>query len=514
MAISTVRVEPSDTLNDLISAVEAADEQHVLLVMPWIGRGVLSERVDMARLKRHADHTGKTVGVVSSDPRVHANGRNAKLPVYYLSARGKRQLHKKRPWWLPIESRSGKRSSLSESDRRTVHRRRQPKPRLLRYSYRYVVLFSFFIVLALVAIAGIYTLPQATVTLKPVVLPLSISQQIVADPRVSAADASGATVPGRLLVYVDSWRANVDTSGYAEVAVAPARGLVTFVNRVPQNATIPIGTRVSTSTGERIIFQTTKTVELPPTIGAEIDVEVVAIELGTKGNLPADRINRVEGALAPQLNVRNLFQMSGGSSRFAGAVTVEDKERLKEHVSNTLMENARVDMRTNLADGEILAEDSVRWVFTYLETYSHFVNEETPQLTLEVRAEIHGTAVDEALANQLVFEEMQRSVPQGFSIMEETIQPQTGGLLGVDEQGRVAFEMLGEAFIVADMSLREPLNAIVGQETIRAQYFLDEELPLAELPEIRVWPALFGRMPYAPARIYTNIETGIELKSE
>ena len=509
MAISTVRVEPSHTLYDLIAAVEATETQHVLLILPWFGRGVLSEGVDMTRLKRHADHIGKKVGVVTFDSRVHANGRSAKLPTYLFASSGKRRLLTDRAWWLPIEERHGKRSQISAEDRKTVHRRRQPTHRALRYSYRYIVLFLFFIVITLVAIAGIYTVPQATITLKPVVLPLSISQQIVADPRVAPEDASGATVPGRLLVSVDSWRASVDTSGYAEVPMTPARGLVTFVNRVPQNATIPIGTRVGTSTGERIIFQTTQTVDLPPVIGAEVDVEVVAIELGPEGNLPADRINRVEGALAPQLNVRNLFPMSGGSARFAGAVTPEDKERLREHVLETLVENARLDMRANLTEGEILAEDSVRLIFIYLETYSHFVNEETPQLTLEIRAEVHGTAVDEELANQLVFEEMQRSVPQGFSIMEGTIRPSTGALLGVDEQGRVALEMLGEAFIVADMSLRGPLNTIAGQEPVRAQYYLDEELPLSELPEIRVWPAQFGRIPYAPARIYTQIETEI-----
>lgn len=509
MAISTVHVEPSALLSDLITAVELANETSVLLVMPWVGSGVLSERVDMTRLKRHADHIGKQVGVVSLDSRVHANGHVAKVPVYRFTASGKRQIARERAWWLPLQERMGKPSKVSEEDRKAVHRRRQPASRLLRYSYRYLVLFLFFIVLALVGIAAIYTIPQATITLEPVVLPLSISQQIVADPRVSATDASGATVPGRLLVYVDSWRASVDTSGYTEAAIAPARGLVTFVNRVPQNATIPIGTRVSTSTGERIIFQTTQTVQLPPVIGAEVDVEVVAITPGPKGNLPADRINRVEGALGPQLNVRNLFPMSGGSSQFVSAVTAEDKERLREHVLDTLMNNARVDMRSQLAEGEILAEDSVRLIVIYLETYSHFVNEETPKLTMEIRTEIHGTAVDEALANQLVFEEMQRSVPQGFSIMEETIQPRTGGLLGVDEQGRVAFEMLGDAFIVADMSIRQPLNEIVGQETLRAQYYLEEELPLATLPEITVWPEVFGRLPYAPARIYTHIETNI-----
>ena len=81
-------------------------------------------------------------------------------------------------------------------------------------------------------------------------------------------------------------------------------------------------------------------------------------------------------------------------------------------------------------------------------------------------------------------------------------------MLGVDGQGRVTFEMVGEGVMAARLELDEPLQAIAGQETEVALAYLYQQLPLRRYPDARVWPDWFGRMPYLPVRIHPEVVTG------
>jgi hypothetical protein len=171
---------------------------------------------------------------------------------------------------------------------------------------RYSAIIIFLLTLAILFVAATYAMPTATITLKPKVRNLEVSKKIVADPQLASDNFSGVSVPGRVLVTVQEWEAEVGTTGQIEVADSPARGTVLFINDLIQGVTVPAGTRVSTSAANRIVFQTAETIEVPGAIGASADVKVVAIEPGPEGNVRSNLINRIEGPLALQLAVRNI----------------------------------------------------------------------------------------------------------------------------------------------------------------------------------------------------------------
>lgn len=510
MGIEVIRLQRRDTLASLSHLLESVTQRDVLIQVPFGNGLVLSEQVDMARLKQAAAATGIHLGIVTLDRHVREAAQVLHIATYSTLFFGRISHTRQRAWWLPEERRVGKKTVINAADKRAVHRRIATKPRWLQYGYRYFVIFSFFIILSLLTIASAYTIPRATITFKPEIRAIEVSQQIVADPRISEDEASGATVPGRLLVFSDKWRATAQPTGLKEIPAQTARGLVTFVNRVPTAATIPAGTRISTSTGERIIFQTMQPVSLPARIGAEVDVEVVALEAGAQGNLPVDRINRIEGTLAQQLNVRNLFKITGGADRTVYAVSADDMERLREHVIETLFTLAKTEMQAELAEGEVLADDSLRIVAIYDETFSHFLNEETDEVTFEMRAELHGTAVNAQLALGLIDEQISDSVPEGYQLLPDSVETSIGELLGVDAQGRVSLQMNGYGLVAAKIKLGDTLDTVRGQSVELAQYYLEENLPLRETPTVRIWPVRFGRMPYLETRIRTVLDTTLE----
>ena len=510
MGIEVIRVGRNDSLASIAHLLESATEQSVLIHVPFGNGHILGEQVDMARLKQAASDRGINVGIVSVDGRARNAAAVMRLPNYSTIMGGRLRHGRARPWWMPEERRVGERTHISEADKKAVNRRIAPKPRWLTYSYRYLVIFSFLIILAGLLVTVLYVIPRATIVLKPEIRAIEVTQQIVADPRFDESEASGATVPGRLLVFADTWRTSVEPTGVRNVPALPARGLVTFVNRVPSAATIPAGTRVSTSSGQRVTFQTMQTIELPARIGAEADVEVVALNPGPSGNLPPDRINRIDGTLSAQLNVRNLFELSGGADRSVKAVSRDDMDRLRDHVVETLFAQAIAEMRSELTNGELLAEESLRMVAIYEENFSHFVNEETDELTFEMRAELHGTAVNAELAIDLIDEQIVSAVPDGYRLLDDTVNTTLGELQGVDAQGRVSLLMNGYALVAAEIRVGDGLERIEGQSVELASYYFEENLPLREEPEVRVWPARFDRMPYLSSRMRTVIDTTLE----
>jgi hypothetical protein len=329
----------------------------------------------------------------------------------------------------------------------------------------------------------------------------------VADPQLETVSFSGASVPGRLLAVTVAWQAEVQTTGSQLVPDAPARGRVVFVNRQEEPVAVPAGTRVSTSAGERHVFQTVEAVEVPGVAGGTGEAQVVAVEPGPEGNVGANLINRIEGPLALRLEVRNLDALAGGGLREVAAVTEQDRERLRSQVLQFLQSEAVTEMQGLLQPGEFLARDSLQVGNVIRETYSHFPGELSERLALDLRAELQGTAVDTSQANGLIYEGLAEAVRPGYELVPESLVFRAGDVIGVDNEGRVTFNMIGEGQIAASLILDGLLEEVAGQETGVAMTYLYERLPLQRYPTARVFPDWFGRMPYLPVRIHTEVAT-------
>ena len=507
MAIQVIYLDEEDDIASICDRLDWARESQIILVLPP-KQDVLIDYLELALLRRQADSLRIELGLVTNDSRVRSQAKALGFPIF----RSIRSATKnRRRWWRGrrrYES-VGQPTRIDEPDKQEEKRRRSDPRPWQRWSLRYLTIILYIFTLALLFVAAVYTVPGATISLEPEVHGIRVSKQIVVDPELETIDASGASVPGRVLSSVQEWQAEVETTGTLEVADSPATGVVVFVNQLEQPVTVPAGTRVSTTTGKSIVFQTTEPVEVPGVIGGTINAEIVAIEPGIEGNVSSNLINRLEGPLALQLDVRNLEPTAGGASRSERTVTEADQQRLRSQVMQQLQVRALADMETMLSDREFLARESLRLVETLQETYSHFPAERTDRLTLEIRAELQATAVDDTQAIGLVYEELANSVTEGFELVPESLMFSDGKVLGVDGQGRVTFEMIGEGVVAARLAVDEHVDKLTGQETGMVATYLFEEMPLREYPIVRVWPDWFGRLPYLPIRIRTQIETGV-----
>ena len=507
MSIQVLYLDNDDDIVSIRERLNWVIEPQAVLVLPAESE-LLTEYLDLALLRREADSLRLELGLVTTDHRVVNQAKALGFPVFSTVRSANKG---RRRWWRGRrrKERVGQPRNFDESDRREIRKRQTPPSAWRRWSMRYLAVILYIMTLAVLFIAAVYTIPGATIMLEPEVIPVRVRRQIVIDPQMESIDASGASVPGRILTSVQEWQADVETTGTIEVADAPARGTVVFVNKLDQPVTVQAGTRVSTSQSKRIVYQTGKPVNVPAVVGGTIEAEIVAIEPGLDGNVGPGLINRIQGSLATQLEVRNLDETTGGGVRQERSVTEADQQRLKSQVLQQLQVRALADMEGNLTEKELLAKDSLRLVRTLQETYSHFPGEQAEKLTVEIRAELQATAVDETQAIGLVYEELTNTVLPGYELVPESLKFGGGGVMGTDDQGRVTFEMMGEGFIAAHLTLDGLMESIAGQETGVAASYLYEHLPLRDYPTVRVWPDWFGRVPYLPVRIRAQVETGI-----
>lgn len=499
MSFSAITLNAEDDIISICDRLEWAQENRLALVLsPEVESGLTD--LDLIRLRRKAEALRLQVGIVSRDGSLRRRARAAGLPSF-----GTLRVAERRRSWHAPRSRPLPARPVAEEDQAVAHQRLRAQPIWRRWLRRYAALFLFFVVLAVVIVSLAYTVPSARVTLYPELEPVSVTRQIVADPQLDSVSYSGASVPGRRLVVVQEWQATVETTGVLEAPDAPARGQVVFVNTLPEPVSVPAGTRVSTSGGTNIAFQLIESLEVPGAVGATVEGDIIAIVPGPEGNVAANAINRVEGPLALQLQVRNLDDVGGGATRLARAVTEADVARLRAQVIQQLQALALAEMQVSLGSNEFLAQDSLRVMSVVHETYSAFEGEQAERLTLEMRAELVATAVDETQATGLVYETLAQAVMPGYELVPDSLVFAGGDVLGVDNQGRVSFEMVGRGVTAAELNLEGPLSFARGQQLPQAIAYLDQQLPLRAQPSVELFPPWFKRMPYLRSRIRIDV---------
>jgi hypothetical protein len=505
MAIQVVYLDPEDDIVSIRDRLKWVQETQIALVLPPKG-DLLTDYLDLALLRRQADDLRLEVGLVSVDDRVASQAKALGFPVFPSV---ESTLKSQRRWWRGRRRREqvGTPTRMDQDDSREVRRRKSPRATWQVWGLRYGAVLFYIATLAILFVAAVYSIPGATITLRPNVETVEVRRQIVADPELESKTGGGASVPGRILSSVQEWQAEVATTGVIEVDDGPARGEVVFVNRLDLPVMVPAGTRVSTSAADRIVFQTSTEIEVPGVVGASAVADVVAVEPGEEGNVTVNLINRIEGPLALQLEVRNLEALAGGGVRLEPSVGEADRDRLRSQIMQQLQVRALADMEGQLSGREFLAKDSLRLVRILHETYSGFPGEQADSLALEIRAELQATAVDEAQATALVYEALTDAVAPGFALVPESLDFRSGRVQGVDNQGRVIFEMMGAGQMAAELDLSQLLLHIAGQKSSVASTYLFERLPLQEYPKVEVWPEWFGRVPYLPVRIQTQVET-------
>lgn len=495
-----------DAHDDFISARDKigwAQTARVLLVWPKASQ-VLTRRLDLLLLKRHAARLGAQLVLIATDVAVREQAQELDLPVYNSVEAS----HDRR-----ARTRGGRQRGAGPPPHARLDRTKlRPQRRQLTFTMPVWVgwtLRSLVFAVGLAGLAGLAAVlgPSATVTVLPATEPVQVQMDLTADPSLEAPD--GAIIPARTVRVEVEATGTTATTGLREVPSQPALGTVIFTSLDGTLTLVPAGTGVRTTTGAPARFRTVQDVTLNPNVGATAQAAIEAVDLGPAGNVAAGLINAIDGPLGLQLAVINPSPTVGGALTQQAAVTIGDRERLRAEVAARLEAEAVTALLGQLAPNEFLALDSVRLEDTLAETFDLAVGEQSDSLQLALlRQAFSGVVVDDNTARAAAQLALLAAAPEGTRVIAGSEQFERFPAATTDEARRVHFTLRASGVAVPLVDETELRELVRGQPVPQSQLRLASALPLSTLPTIEVNPDWYPRLPWLPFRIDVVVAGG------
>jgi hypothetical protein len=380
------------------------------------------------------------------------------------------------------------------------------------------VRFAAFI-LVIVAVAGsaYIIIPTVEITLVPAGDLFTVRVPVSVDPEVESVQphpgGTGGVIPSRRVGLEVEGSAEVGTTGVANVTSGRTTGEVLFTSILAQDYLVPARTMVRTSsTSYPIRFRTTADVVVPA--NGQARAPIVALDERT-GNVGAFQINRVEGVVGSAVRVINPEPTTGADPTEVPVVVQEDYDRVREHLTQELLDKAYVELHGLLEANEFLAFQSLRVESVPKKAYSHFIGEQAETVGLNMRLLVSGQAVNIDTAEGIAYQALTREVPSGYRLVDADFEI---GEVEDDDTGPgwFVFYVTGSGYAAAEIDGDEVIEQIRGQPVRDARAQLSAELPLAGPPQFVTWPkwpetlTWLERVPLIPLRIDVHVTPQVQ----
>jgi hypothetical protein len=490
------------TIKDRLAWLKAT--QVLLVIPPVTSRPILRGKLDLLLIQREATRQQANLALITTDPELEEIAFELNIPAFHtLEASHKaRWRHNsiKPAMPVPVPDNGLSRELIEGATRLGSSDFTASFPTSAAINRNIVASFLVIILLALLIIA-----PQATVKLDPVRSQTSVTVPIIADPSLTKVDVTNALIPARIVGIDTDATATVETTGTTDRPSTRAHGTALFTNLIPEQATIPAGTIVRTSAAIPVRFVTLADATIPGKVGATVEVSLEAIEAGYEGNLPANRINQVEGVLSTRLAVTNPTPSSGGDVVQIRAISSTDFQRVRNLAIQQLDQRAFAEFQTNplihLSPSEFVPPESLAVVIVESETYSGNEGQASDTLELQMNATVQGVAIDQTYARQIVYALLSQKIGEGFRIDESAVEFRLAEVTAIDDQRRITFIMYGSGDAITAIDTQELSGQILGRTRASANEVLMAKLQLLSEPQISIWPEFWPLIPLLPSRI-------------
>jgi hypothetical protein len=272
--------------------------------------------------------------------------------------------------------------------------------------------------------------------------------------------------------------------------------------------TIPVNTLVSTSSGTPVQFRTLEEVRVEGGVGQRVTAPVEAVEPGINGNVRANTINTVVGALRFRLRVNNTNGTSGGGAELVSVVSQQDREQLVAILQSAAEAKAYDALLAQLEAGEWLPPESVQ-TFVVAQSFDQYNDEEAKQLSGSVRVLAQGLAVNEQEATDIILVKLQEQVPERGRLVLDSVRVQRQPESETTSSS-VTFTMTVSADYTTPIDPDEVRAAVAGMSPDVATQTLQERWLLKGTPEIYLDPAWKGVLPTLPSRIQVRVNYDAE----
>lgn len=494
MKTKIITLESHDDLISVRDRMSWAKTPRILLVWPKYEK-VMLRLVDLKVLQRHASALGAQLGLVTRARRVRADAEELHIPVFESTGQAQRVTwpkprRRRIAWHAPAKNLRLKRSQLPASEEAW---RAHPAVRVSAF------LLGVSAVLTLVALF----IPRAHVTLTPVSKVQTIVLPVTASPEIETVFITG-NIPAREMRVIVEGMQTVIVTGEAVVPQSKATGIVEFRNLTQQSVHVPAGLIVQTPNGIR--FVTTEEGDVDSGIGETLELPIEAVEAGTAANLEPETITAIEGRLSVSLSVMNPEPTSGGRELPSVQASDADRERAKTLLLESLEEDAQQQFAEELAADNLLFEKTIKIAQTLREEYDPPAGAASTTLTLSMQVEFSALYADSSDVTKLAALALNASLPPGFTAASEAMSVRPVSTPTVNTDGLAKWTIRAERRIIQQINTAQVAQMLQGIGAREVQSQLEDSLPLASEPDVKLSPSWWPWMPIVPFRISVEVE--------
>ena len=550
-----IRLRSNNTIEDILGFLRSQDFEKLVFLCPH-NYPLLAEVTTIKKIKACLEEESKSVVFVTMQKWVrdllHSKGVpvEAKCPEAFLdlktlslndfTGKVKAEKNKIKEVLKPIVFKKKEKPKAPPMEFSTYKIPSEEEEKSLRSFF----FFGFLIVILLLGSLLLWISPRATVTIKPKISIVPVTQNILvklADGQVPLEDQYLPMVQG---VYMETEVRGSETFPATEKTydVTDARGMITLVNETSK-AKYLVPSRLSTEDG--VIFRFKKSVTIPPRVGdtpGVVPVEIVADAYDEEGRPIGDRGNISPGealffpALRPNLRElyygkTNLGALVGGSvlvhyfineSDFdAAKVLLEEifRTRAVEKLRKEIQGRSKRDQKKYVLLDR--AEVSVAELKDVFFPYSK-VGEESQTFDASVALKLSGLVFDQSEIIKLLeakAREVQDHRKKLIYMDENSIQYNVlnAERLADEKWVKLSVSILGVETLdfgasteFAQQWQRKIKEDVVGETAVEAKRILSNYPEIEEVLEVEISPFWSEHIPYIFERIKLKLIEGYE----
>jgi len=143
-------------------------------------------------------------------------------------------------------------------------------------------------------------------------------------------------------------------------------------------------------------------------------------------------------------------------------------------------------------------------------TFTPFIGEVSPELTLSMSAQAVGLAVNSGAGSETALARLQDAMPPGTRLISDTIRFIPGSVT-VEDPRTVSFDITAEGRLLRPVDVRAIRTTVLGMDPDEAANLLEERYQLARRPDIMLGPDWLPyivptNLPVLPWRIRVNVD--------
>jgi hypothetical protein len=491
-----------DIHDDNISARDKlnwAQTPRVAMVWPKQGK-VLSSRLDLALLHHHAKQLGRQIALVTQDPDVQRGARDLGVPcAASLSDLPEDHWPSPGPPVTPLPR--------GKAELWTQPRHLAPGPSLpasVVPAIDGLHWFAFGSAILAVLMLTATLLPSASIVVAPETAPALMEMELQLQPE-ACPPGIVTCVPATQVGVRMQGELRLPTSGRVPLPKSRAQGEVVFVNQTDEPLDIPAGTGVRSSSDPALRFETTEALHLEGEVGASAGIGVIAVDPGSRSNLPVAAIDAVEGPLGLRVSVSNPVPTTGGDESFYAGVTSQDILRLREGLREQLVQQARVTIEASLAPADRLADDSLRIGEIFEEVLDQAAGEASETVSGTLDARITALTYNQADLTAAAYQFARAQLGDSRQIASGSMELAQIGDLQLQANGSAWLSARARFSTFQSMDPEALGRSIRGKPSQHTGEILARDHDLT-LRRLELFPRWFPWIPWLPSRIDFTFE--------